>query len=332
MSAKILPALFLTPLLCLACDAEEAVESASLTIVAAPETEDELLGACLLGDDDNACTGLDRLADVGATRRCGFELTPARIAAMNRDSTAMLADTPKAPTAYAPGEIAILVAVHVINKGPGAANGDVTNKQIQDQIIVLNQAYGAWYDGLATPFYFYLWSVDRTTNASWYNLNQDYPAEAEMKMALHKGDERVLNLYITNPTFSVGWSTIPSDLFYEPLAMDGVVLSNRTLPGGSGAPYNLGDNAVHEIGHWLGLLHTFQDGCGQNNSQAGDRVADTPSEKSPAYGCPKSRDSCNSPGLDPVTNYMDYSDDSCMNTFTQGQINRMSFMWESYRY
>jgi len=327
MSAKNLPCLFLTPLLCLACDAGDAPEPAPLTIVSAPQTEDELLGVCLLGEDDNACTGLDRLADVGVQRRCGFELTPARLTAMNQDYTDMLAAAAPEPTAYSPGDITILVAVHVINKGLGAANGDVSDKQIKDQIAVLNQAH-AWN---GTPFQFYLWSVDRTTNASWYNMSMNSTAETAAKTALRTGDESTLNLYITNTQVSIGWSSIPSDLFDEPLAMDGVVLSNLTLPGGSYAPYNLGDNAVHEIGHWLGLLHTFQDGCGQNNNYAGDRVADTPSEKSPAYGCPKNRDSCNSPGMDPVTNYMDYSDDSCMNTFTQGQADRMVTMWEIYR-
>ena len=59
---------------------------------------------------------------------------------------------------------------------------------------------------------------------------------------------------------------------------------------------------------------------------------DTPAEASPAYGCPVGRDTCPSiAGLDPVTNYMDFSDDSCMNTFTAGQRYNMDALWQYYR-
>jgi hypothetical protein len=64
---------------------------------------------------------------------------------------------------------------------------------------------------------------------------------------------------------------------------------------------------------------------------AGDRVADTPSEDRPASGCPVGRNTCPDSGDDPVQNYMDYSDDSCMNNFTPGQSTRMKAMWGAYR-
>jgi len=215
----------------------------------------------------------------------------------------------------------INVYFHVINKGSGISNGDVPDSQINEQIVMLNQGYSG------SGFTFSLAGLDRTTNATWYAAGPGSQAEAQMKAALRKGGKIDLNIYTNNPGGGLlGWASFPWNYSSNP-TNDGIVILYSSLPGGSAAPYNLGDTATHEVGHWLGLYHTFQGGC----SKFGDYVSDTPSERSPAYGCPNGRDSCKQAGTDPIENFMDYSDDACMYRFTAGQGTRMQSMWTTYR-
>jgi len=201
--------------------------------------------------------------------------------------------------------------------------GNVSDDMIADQITVLNDAYAG------TGWTFALIATDRTNNPTWYNTCDAGGSEGAMKSALRQGSADDLNIYSCNPGQGLlGWATFPNS--YQPGSKtDGVVVLDESLPGGTAAPYNLGDTATHEVGHWMGLYHTFQGGCA-----SGDQVSDTPAEQSAAFGCPAGRNTCAGvkyPGNDPITNFMDYTDDECMFEFTAGQDDRMDAAWTTYR-
>jgi hypothetical protein len=222
--------------------------------------------------------------------------------------------------------VTVPVAFHVLRKDTTVAGGNVPKSWITAQIAVLNDSYDGATGGADTGFQFSLQSVDRTTNSSWFRLNSG--KEKKMKAALKIGGLDTLNIYSADLGNSLlGWSYLAQDASSVGV-LDGVVVHFDSLPGGPwGDQYSAGDTATHEVGHWLNLLHTFQGGC----TGAGDEIADTPAEASAAYQCPTGRDTCSAPGTDPITNFMDYTYDSCMNRFTADQAVRMQEAWTAYR-
>jgi hypothetical protein len=255
---------------------------------------------------------------------CGTDHDPERIANAERDFASKKSALKPGTTAASLTGGVVNVYFHVINQGDGQRNGDVPDRIIQDQMSGLNQAFAA--GGWA----FSLVGVSRTTNADWYNGCHLGSVEVAMKSALHQGGPTDLNIYTCNLGDDLlGYATFPVYYNGDPLR-DGVVVHTESLPGGSIREYNEGDTATHEVGHWMGLYHTFQGGC---NGQA-DFVSDTPAQRSPTYGCPVGRDSCTGtryPGLDPIENFMDYSFDACMFQFTSGQDTRMDEQFSLYR-
>jgi hypothetical protein len=238
---------------------------------------------------------------------------------------------PQPPAPPTLGPTAIPVYVHVITAGAGIGNGDVPDAMITAQIDVLNGAFEGLTGGEATPFSFVLAGIDRTTNAGWFAMTPGSLAERQAKAALRQGGQDALNIYTTDGGggLYLGWATFPWNYGADPLD-DGVVVLYASLPGGGAVPYDEGDTATHEVGHWLGLYHTFQGGCSKDN----DFVVDTAAERDPAFGCPVGRDTCTgrrAAGDDPIENFMDYTDDFCMFAFTGEQSSRMSGMYQQYR-
>lgn len=219
------------------------------------------------------------------------------------------------------GTVSIPVRWHVVRSGTAVSQGNVPDAWIADQIDVLNAAWAPH------GFSFFLAGTDRTTNSGWYTGCYSTGTERKMKRALKIDPAHNLNIYSCRPSGGIlGYAYLPN-AFPESDYRHGVVLLDQSLPGGNASPYNLGDTGTHEVGHYLGLHHTFQGGC----SGSGDSVADTPAEQSAAFGCPTGRNTCSSPGLDPIENFMDYTDDDCMFQFTTGQANRMHSMTSTYR-
>lgn len=256
------------------------------------------------------------------TRACGSDISPERFAAAER-----VFSSSRLPPGPANATATIDVHFHTVCANQTIDGGWVTEAQIQAQMDVLNMDY------VETGLKWNLVNITRVISQEWFDsVGPDSADNTALKQVFRQGNESTLNVYTVGFVKNIetpgllGYSTFPADYRSAPMD-DGVVIRYSSLPNGTAAPFNLGRTLSHEVGHWVGLYHTFQGGC----DSPGDAVEDTPPEQSPASGCPLKRDTCPGGGADPVHNFMDYSDDSCMTGFTPGQVTRLRAQVRTYR-
>ena len=233
------------------------------------------------------------------------------------------------PEVRPPGSVTVPVYFHILTSADGK-EGLVSAEAIQLQIQVLNNAFAGGYGaGATTPFRFVYADTDTKANDAWFDMKYEETPTAEeraAKAALNKGGRGALNIYTANVAGdTLGWGRFP---WNYAKGVDGIVIRYSSVPGGSEYPNNQGDTATHEVGHWLGLFHTYEGNC----ENEGDSIEDTPPGKDAAKGCPEGWDSCPKVKYyDAVHNYMNATDDACMNQFTRDQSIRMDDMHRMHR-
>lgn len=226
--------------------------------------------------------------------------------------------------------ITVDLYMHIVTKATDA--NTVTPGMASAQFNTLNQAYAPY------GVQFVLRNTSTTINDAWAVGATDADDTA-MKTALRQGTYAALNLYFQSDAANgvLGRCSLPANIGSsgaKPAAYvkDGCNIAAQTMPGGTIYGYNQGKTAVHETGHWLGLLHTFE---GYSCAGNGDFVADTPQESQSTTGCPTSpwKNTCGTTraGVDPIHNYMDYSTDACYTRFTPMQVQRIRTLWPLYR-
>lgn len=258
------------------------------------------------------------------------------------------------------GIIYIPVVFHVIYNAAKDSSENISQYQIMDQIRILNEDFrrmentpgfsaDAASADLKIEFRLAQYDPNGNKHDGINRINSTLTSDARdnVKGLSYWDSNKYLNVWVVksiNAGFSagqgivLGYAQFPWDRSAKPLTDGVVVRADQIGAVGSGQISQGGRTLTHEVGHWLGLYHTFQGGCmgglSTNCSVQGDQVCDTPPVASSSSGCNVGQNSCNndSPDLpDMVRNYMDYSDGTCMNTFTAGQKNRVYGFLPAYR-
>lgn len=244
--------------------------------------------------------------------RCGSERLPQFLALGTSADCSSSNTTIKAEYNPSTGIVTIPVWVHEIRNKQGTL-GVLNSTQVSSQIASLNSTYAA------VNVQFTLAGQTLSKNTNWYNDGGTY------YNTLARDVHNYLNIYTNTASGNLGYAYVPSGGGVVGNKWDRVVIYYRAFgnPGTYGAPYNEGDTTVHEVGHYLGLYHTFQGGCASASGCAnnGDLICDTDPEGSAHFSPCTDPNTCGNP--DPIHNFMDYSDDSCMYEFTSNQMNRM---------
>lgn len=255
------------------------------------------------------------------------------------------------------GPYQIPVVVHVIHNGEPVGTGtNISDAQIASQISVLNKDYKRLNaDAVNTPALFQsvAGSIDlqfvlakqdpdglptngivrvKGAKAGWTTADEFF-----LKSQSYWPAENYMNIWVVNETDSfIGYAQFPvsslnglADAPTERLT-DGVVIDYKVFGSVDDGAFNLdtqynkGRTTTHEVGHFLGLLHTFEGGCSTQN----DYVTDTPPLSDATRNCP-SHPATSCSGTKMFQNYLDYTDDACMNLFTNGQVSRMTTVLEN---
>ncbi len=266
-------------------------------------------------------------------KRCGFKKFPDGVKASATDAfiEGLPSDCTTSATViqseYWPSTAyTIPVVFHIISKTDGT--GELSDQRIIDQVEVLNEDYRAISGtlgelGFDTKIEFVLAGITRTVDDKWF---RDKGAEKKYKPALAWDPNLYCNIYTNSASGYLGYSYLAQTGAGE--WYDGIVLLYESVGGRDNGfyPYDQGRTLVHEMGHYLGLLHTFSGCC--NDYTCGDLIVDTEMENIAHYYCDQTY-TCDTP--DPIHNYMNYTDDLCMYQFTSEQGNRTVCTLVNYR-